>query len=170
MGGFSNAALDIPRVSKRCKFVQYPNHPQTSGRVPCNAPLLCSVALQNGKTLLYPFKSYCYRSLIVSLPSLLLRPGFLDVCQQWWNQTTDLDKLSDLYGGKIWKEFLNYSGEPFLALPTGIGFMLNIDWFPPYTHKVYSVGVIYLVIMNLLRTDTLHQWFIQFHLCMDIYL
>ena len=138
--------------SKRCKYVQYPNHPRTSGRAPCNTPLLRSVALQNGKTLLYPFKSYCYRSLIVSLQSLLLRPGFLDACQQWRNQTTDLDKLSDLYGGKIWKEFLNYGGEPFLALPTGIAFMLNIDWFQPYTHTVYSVGVIYLVIMNLPRT------------------
>ena len=38
---------------------------------------------------------------------------------------------------------------PFLALPTGIAFMLNIDWFQPYTHTVYSVGV---VIMNLPRT------------------
>ena len=57
--------------SKRCKFVQYPNHPRTSGRAICNAPLLHSVALQNGKTLLYPFKSYCYRSLIVSFQNLL---------------------------------------------------------------------------------------------------
>ena len=131
--------------SKRCISVQYPNHPHASGQAPCNAPLLCSVALQNGKTLLYPFKSYCYRSIIVSLQSLLLRPGFLDACQQWRNQTTDQDKLSDLYGGKIWKEFLNYDGEPFFALPTGIAFMLNIDWFQPYTQFIHFVLFIWLL-------------------------
>ena len=30
--------------------------------------------------------------------------------------------------------------------------MINIDWFQPYTHTVSSVGVIYLVVMNLPRT------------------
>ncbi len=29
--------------------------------------------------------------------------------------------------------------------------MLNIDWFQPFTHTIYSVGVIYLTIMNLPR-------------------
>lgn len=30
--------------------------------------------------------------------------------------------------------------------------MLNVDWFKPFKHTVYSVGVIYLVIQNLPRT------------------
>ena len=29
--------------------------------------------------------------------------------------------------------------------------MLNIDWFQPFKHRQYSVGVIYLVNMNLPR-------------------
>ena len=29
--------------------------------------------------------------------------------------------------------------------------MLNIDWFQPYKHRIYSIGVIYLAIMNLPR-------------------
>ena len=29
--------------------------------------------------------------------------------------------------------------------------MLNIDWFQPFKHRVYSVGVMYLVFMNLPR-------------------
>ena len=31
--------------------------------------------------------------------------------------------------------------------------MLNIDWFNPYEETQYSVGAIYLVIQNLLRTE-----------------
>ena len=29
--------------------------------------------------------------------------------------------------------------------------MLNIDWFQPFKHRTYSVGVMYLVFMNLPR-------------------
>ncbi len=27
--------------------------------------------------------------------------------------------------------------------------MLNVDWFQPFSHTIYSVGVIYLTVMNL---------------------
>ena len=40
----------------------------------------------------------------------------------------------------------------FLAASFCYGLMLNIDWFQPYKHCVYSVGVIYLVLMNLPRS------------------
>lgn len=33
-----------------------------------------------------------------------------------------------------------------------IALSLNVDWFQPFTHTVYSVGVIYLTILNLPRT------------------
>lgn len=33
-----------------------------------------------------------------------------------------------------------------------IGLMLNIDWFQPYKHTNSSVGVMYLVIVNLPRS------------------
>lgn len=29
--------------------------------------------------------------------------------------------------------------------------MLNVDWFQPYKHSTYSLGVIYLVILNFPR-------------------
>ena len=66
--------------------------------------------------------------------------------------------LSDLYDGRIWKEFLNVAGSPSLAAPYTFGHdehdLMNIDWFQPYTHTICSVGVIYLTIMSLPRTIT----------------
>ena len=44
------------------------------------------------------------------------------------------------------------AGAPFLLAPFTSGLMLNIDWFQPYSHTIYSVGVIYLVVVNLPRT------------------
>ena len=40
----------------------------------------------------------------------------------------------------------------FLSEPHNLGLMLNIDWFQPFTHTQYSVGVMYLVILNLPRS------------------
>jgi len=40
---------------------------------------------------------------------------------------------------------------PFLSRPYGFGLTLNADWFQPYEHVVYSVGVIYLTIGNVER-------------------
>ena len=31
------------------------------------------------------------------------------------------------------------------------GFMINVDWFQPYKHTQYSVGVVYLTVLNLPR-------------------
>lgn len=136
--------------TRHCNHVKYPRHPWSSGRSPCGAPLLKSVEMKNGKKFLYPFKVYCYRSIVASLQDLLERPGFFDACSHWKNCSSA--DLSDIYGGNIWRDFQVFSGKPFLASLTGIGLILNIDWFQPFVHTVYSVGVIYLVIMNLPRT------------------
>ena len=39
----------------------------------------------------------------------------------------------------------------FLSATLCYGLMLSVDWFQPYDHFTYSIGVIYLVIMNLPR-------------------
>ena len=31
--------------------------------------------------------------------------------------------------------------------------MLNVDWMQPFKHTIYSVGVMYLVLMNLPRSE-----------------
>lgn len=57
--------------------------------------------------------------------------------------------MEDVYDGNIWKEFQVYGDRPFLSNPFAFRLMMNIHWFQPYKHLTYSVGVIYLTIMNL---------------------
>lgn len=63
----------------------------------------------------------------------------------------------DVYDGKIWREFQTYHGEPFLENSFTYGLMLNIDWFKPCKHTEYSIGAIYLTVMNLPRNVRIKQ-------------
>lgn len=45
-----------------------------------------------------------------------------------------------------------YEGISYLEVPGNLALMLNIDWFQPFDHTKYSIGVIYLVIQNLPRS------------------
>ena len=47
-------------------------------------------------------------------------------------------------------EFVN--GEDFLQSRYDIGLLLSVDWFQPYKHVQYSVGAIYLVVLNFPRS------------------
>lgn len=139
------------RSSKECNHVQFPNHPFAYGRVPCKQCLLKTIKYPSGKTIFYPFKIFCYKSLQSSLQNLLLRPGFVESCEHWKARRT-YDKICDVYEGRVWKVFLEVSGQPFLSGPYSYGLMLNIDWFQPFKFGVYSVGAIYLTVMNLPRS------------------
>ena len=44
------------------------------------------------------------------------------------------------------------SNVAFFSLEHSLGLMINIDWFQPFKHRNYSVGVIYLTIVNLPRS------------------
>ncbi|XP_019624867.1 PREDICTED: uncharacterized protein LOC109470372 [Branchiostoma belcheri] len=63
--------------------------------------------------------------------------------------------MTDVYDGQVWKDFQhdNISGNPFLSEPIDLALMLNCDWYQPYKHSEYSVGVLYLVILNLPREE-----------------
>ena len=54
--------------------------------------------------------------------------------------------LCDVYDGQVWRDFVD---RKFLSEPHNLGLLLNIDWFQPFTYTQYSVGVMYLVILNL---------------------
>ena len=116
-------------------------------------PLLREVTTRTGSKKHYPYLVYPFVSLVSSLQSLLLRPEFYTLCERWHHRSKDNQLiLSDVYDGRMWNEFLNFNGNAFLATKNSIGFMLNIDWFQPYKHRIYSIGVIYLAIMNLPRS------------------
>ena len=118
----------------------------------CNAQLLKQVISISGNKRLYPYKLFCYNSVILSLQKLLLRPGFRDLCESTRNLADGMHHtLQDIHHGKIWNEFLYYNGSDFLVSPYCYALMLNVDWFQPFEHYTYSVGVIYLVLLNLPR-------------------
>lgn len=43
--------------------------------------------------------------------------------------------------------------KPYLAASRNYAIMRNVDWFQPFKHSVYSVGVFYMVLMNLPRAE-----------------
>ena len=125
-----------------------------SGSSRCNSDLLKKVYTSSGNVKLYPLKVFCYGNLFASLQRLLLRPGFATSCESTrniCNETTGI--LSDLYNGQVWKEFLTIDGVEFLSAAYCYGLMLNIDWFEPFSGCIYAVGVLYLAIMNLPRSQ-----------------
>ncbi|XP_070549686.1 uncharacterized protein [Ptychodera flava] len=140
-------------IPVKCKFVEFPAHRQKRHRQPCGAPLLKEVELQGGKKRLYPFKVYCYRSVLQSLSSLVKRDGFVQKCELWRDRKQSPGVLSDIYDGRIWKEFQNINGKSFLSSPKNYAMQLNLDWFCPFKHLPYSVGALYLIILNLPRTE-----------------
>jgi len=133
--------------SKSCSNIQFPNHPHLRKRQPCGSLLLKTVETKC-KKILYPFKVYCYQSLQDSLQNFYHRESFVSNCNLWREGTTSDEIIKDIYGGKVWQEFCKNS---FFEDPYSLGFILNVDWFQPFTHTRYSVGVIYLTILNLPR-------------------
>lgn len=145
--------LEGETVSAKCPFVEYPNHTQPARRRPCGELLLKSVTLLDGTKKLYPFKSYCYKPIQESLQDLVKRPGFEDLCNHWRSRKQSPGFLTDIYDGNVWKEFQSSEKNSFLTHRNNYGLMLNLDWFQPFKHVKYSVGVLYAVILNLPRDE-----------------
>ena len=137
-------------VSLKCNYIKFPNHPHQTRRKKCDAELMKTVKIGKGYKLT-PRKTYVYYNIIESIQRLLLLPDFFNWCEQWRNRKVPNGWLADVYDGKIWKEWMEIDGVPYLGVPGNLLLMLNIDWFQPFQHTQYSVGVIYLVIQNLPR-------------------
>ena len=136
-------------VLHRCSYVKFPNHPQSQHCKPCSAMLMKKVKSSAGTTSLYPRQLFCYKSIIDSLKNLMARATFLQSCELWRNRQKFDNTLTDVYDGKVWHDFLYPGGIPFLSLPYNFAFAMNIDWFQLLKHTTYSVGAIYLSILNL---------------------
>ena len=141
------------RLSKKCSYVEFPNHRHRAHRKPCNEVLLKEVKLQDGKLKLYPKKVYCYNSVIETLKLFLQRPGFSSQCELWREResTSIRNLLSDVIHGTVWRDFKGPDGSRFMSHQRNLALMMNVDWFQPFKHSPYSVGVIYLALMNLPR-------------------
>ena len=117
----------------------------------CGGVLLKTIELATGKKYFYPLHTYCYVDLHTSLQTLLLQPEFTKNSSHWQSHNSSSDCLKDVYDGRVWKRFLNWNDKPFLAEPYSFAALINVDWFQPYKHVTYSVGVTYLSWFNLPR-------------------
>lgn len=91
-------------VSKRCTHVEFQYHPYSAYRKPCGALLLKQVKIFS-KQFCYPYRTYCYLSIITSLEHLLSRKDILSYCEHWRNRKSKQDVLMmDVYGMifKLW--------------------------------------------------------------------
>ena len=103
----------------------------------------------SGKRMLKLLKVFCYRSVIESILHLVQQPGMLALLNHWKSHVVSHGVMSDIYDGAVRASFLYVDGKEFLKSRCGIGLLINVDWFQPYKHVQYSVGAIYLVVLNL---------------------
>ena len=141
------------KVSKHCSYVEFPNHKQKHMRKKCGQKLLKCVTLPGGTNKLVPWYTYNYKSLKESFQLCIKRPYFEESCELWQKRSTQNGYASDIYDGKIWREFLDSSGNCFFDTPGNYGVILNVDWFQPFKFVSYSVGVVYLAFLNLPRSE-----------------
>ena len=90
-----------------------------------------SVELMGGRRILYP-----YLGVEATLQQVLQRPNRKMV----WRMVSysKEDSYCDVYDGKVWQDFMNYNGSPFLSEPNNLALMLNMDFFQPYVHYTSS--------------------------------
>ena len=135
--------------AKTCSYIAHPNHPCISRRTASGSSLLKEAKTLKG-TKFIPIKVYSYQPLSNSLNNLAKKSNFLDCCEKWREKKTSETYWAEIYDGQIWYEYI---ANGFLIAPFCYLLTLNLDWFQPFTHIEYSVGVIYLAIQNLPRSE-----------------
>ena len=140
----------------KCTHVKFPNHSMQNQRKPCGSELLTKVPVTNSH-IWRPRMVYPLPCLKTQLLMMYKRPSFEDLLSKWTSRDIETSLMSDIYDGKIWKEFpssLEVPNSRFFTSETAdshLGIMINLDWFQPFESSVYSCGVIYGVICNLPR-------------------
>ena len=65
--------------------------PRAKRPKPCGAQLAQKIILKNGSVKFYAYKTYCYKSIIDSLETLLKRPGLEEQCEKRKSRKIDHD-------------------------------------------------------------------------------
>jgi len=141
--------------SKKCLFVNFPNHPHRNQREPCGTVLLTDKLNIKNELIFVPKKMFPYCSLRKSLARIVYQTDFLLKCEEWRarNGTIPSNVMGDVYDGRVWKDFLTDKYENFLQYPGSLLLSINCDWFQPFSNTQYSVGALYITILNLPRKE-----------------
>jgi len=145
------------RHSKKCIFVNFPDHPHRNQREPCNTVLLtCTDKLDiNNELIFIPKKTYPYCSLKKSLARIVYQTDFMLKSEEWRGRLGKIpdDVMGDVYDAQVWKDFMSDRYDNFLQYPGNLLLSINCDWFQPFSNTQYSVGALYLTILNLPRKE-----------------
>ena len=120
-------------------------------RTQCLHPLVKKVKTASGNQIVRPLKIFCYTSCIDYIQDLIQQPGILDILNHWRDRKIPSSVMADIYDGRIWQSFQDKDGNKFFENRYNLGLLINIDWFQPYKYVKYSVGAIYLAILNFPR-------------------
>lgn len=134
----------------KCSHVAYPRHPYAHHRKPCGEPLAEEIKTSKGVSVFRAKKIYCYRRIKDSIVPLFQRTGFEEACAHWTTREVHHNILSDIYDGRVWQSFQQ---DGYIQNGNDLALMLNVDFFQPFKHVKYSVGVIFLCILNLPREE-----------------
>lgn len=94
-------------------FISKPSN--ASKRRPCGTPLLRKVGRLSSVSF-QPFKLCFYQSLKDGVSRLLRREGFLEKCEKWRDWNKILNHMSDIYDGKVWKDFSSFLSIPIVGV------------------------------------------------------
>ena len=117
----------------------------------------CSAAIMeptcNKKKTWIPSLLYVTIPLLTHLASFFARPNFLEKIEHWRTRVPISGVLTDIYDGTMWRDEYQYdsNGRALLAAAHTLCFMLHVDWVSPFEYSNYSVGIVFLVILNLPR-------------------
>lgn len=73
---------------------------------------------------------YCYLGVETSIQTLYNQPDFHSNCEKWCQFQGDDEVYTDVYSGRVWKDFRNYDKRPFLSQKHNLALMMNADFFP----------------------------------------
>lgn len=138
---------DGVNVAKKCSGKEFSKE--------CGEVLLHTKRLSHNKTTLVPYKVYMYKSPTIWLKEMLQSEVFRSLLSMRFNRDVN-DMKEDIWDGDVWKEFSNDTNGPsFLSQKYNIAFMLFVDWVKPYKRSQYSIGTVYLSVLNLPRSQRL---------------
>src|SRR2546429_4859606 len=139
-----------------CSFQNFSNHPIASFKASCSFVITKQIPT-NQEIVYRPVLIFPIVNIKRQLQRLYNKEGFEESCRKWTARPNNDQELSDIYDGRIWKNFKDSSGNQLFfrheVSDSHLGFMLNLDWFQPFDNSQYSVGMIYGIICNLPRSE-----------------
>ncbi|GBC16020.2 hypothetical protein GLOIN_2v1849215 [Rhizophagus irregularis DAOM 181602=DAOM 197198] len=137
-----------------CSYKEYPNNPISNRNHQCNN-LLSILKKNKDATIAVLRMLYSKPNIRQQLSILYQRPDFENMLKLSRTQRNENNIYSDIYDGKVWKNF-PFDGSTFFTTETTtthLGLLLNLDWFQPFSYTQHSTGAIYVSICNLPRSE-----------------